>query len=68
MKLDAAETAMFARLATEPKFREWLTKQLDKEYEIFVNSVDTDYLTRSQGRAGLLRLLIQKLDEARKAP
>lgn len=58
---------MFARLAKEPKLREWLEKQLQAEYEIFVNSLDKDYLARSQGRAGLLRMLIKLLDDARKA-
>lgn len=67
MRQDEAEKQLFARLATEPKLREYLEGLLIKEYEIFVNSLDKDYLTRSQGRAGLLQLLIKKLDEAKKA-
>jgi hypothetical protein len=58
---------MFARLATEPKFREHLIKLLENEYEIFVNCLDKEQLYKSSGRAGLLQKLIKKLDEARKA-
>lgn len=61
------ESQLFARLATEPKLREWLDEKLKAEYEIFVNTLDKDYLTKSQGRAGLLQLMLKKLDEARKA-
>jgi hypothetical protein len=67
MKLEPAETAMFARLATEPKLHEWLNKQLQNEYEILVNSLDKDYTARAQGRAGLLRMLMKMLDDAKKA-
>jgi hypothetical protein len=67
VKPDAAELQMFARLASEPKFREYLVKQLDNEYDIFVTALDKDFLAKAQGRAGLLRSLIKRLDEARKA-
>lgn len=66
MKQDEAERQLFARLATEPKLREYLDGLLHKEYDIFVNSLDKDYTIRSQGRAGLLQMLIKKLDEAKK--
>lgn len=67
MKQDPAEQQLFARLATEPKFREYLDGLLHKEYDIFVNSLDKDYTIRAQGRAGLLQMLIKKLDDAKKA-
>lgn len=63
----ADESQLFARLATEPKLRVWLEEKLQGEYEIFVNTLDKDYLTKSQGRAGLLQLLIKKLDDGKKA-
>lgn len=67
IKEDQAEAALFARLATEPKLREWLEKMLQGEYDIFVSTMDKDYLAKSQGRAGLLRLLLKKLDDAKNA-
>lgn len=67
MREDPAESAMFARLATEPKFREWLVKALENEHEILVSAFDANYLAKAQGRAGLLKLLIKRMDEARKA-
>ena len=63
---DEAEKELFLRLAQVPKFREWIEAQLAKEYEIFIASLDKDYVAKSSGRAGLLQLLIKKLDEARK--
>jgi hypothetical protein len=63
----AEETQLFARLATEPKLREWLQEKLQGEFEIFINALDKEYLTKAQGRAGLLQMLIKKLDEGRKA-
>lgn len=67
MKQDEAERQLFARLATEPKLREYLVSLLQNEYDIFVNSLDKDYTIRAQGRAGLLQKLIKKLDDAKKA-
>lgn len=67
MKSDEAEKQLFARLALDGKFREFLAKELQGEYEICASTLDKDFWTRSQGRAGLLQKWIKKLDEARKA-
>jgi hypothetical protein len=66
VKQNEVEKQLFARLATEPKFREYLEDLLQKEYQIFISALDKDYLVKAQGRAGLLQMLIQKLDDARK--
>lgn len=66
MKQDPATEQMFARLATEPKLREWLQAQLENEYLILVSAFDTNYLAKAQGRAGFLVSLIKRLDEARR--
>lgn len=67
MKSDEAEKQLFARLATDGQFRDFLKKQLEAEYEICTTTMDKDFLGRSQGRAGLLQKWIKKLEDARKA-
>jgi hypothetical protein len=67
MKQDPAETALFARLAQDQRFREWLEARLADEFEILVAGLDKDFLARAQGRAGFLQLLLKKLEAARKA-
>jgi hypothetical protein len=57
-----AEFALFTRLAREPKLREWLTGKLEAELAVLVVAED---VRKAQGRAQLLKQIIDLLDAAK---
>lgn len=54
-----AELALFARLAREPKLKEWLQEKLDAEIKVLVAADD---VRKAQGRAQLLQQIIDSLE------
>jgi len=54
-----AELALFARLAREPKLKEWLQAKLEAEFKVLVVADD---VRKAQGRAQLLQQLIDSLE------
>lgn len=54
-----AELALFARLAREPKLREWLNSKLEAEFKVLVAADD---VRKAQGRAQLLQQMVDLLD------
>jgi hypothetical protein len=60
------ELQLFARLATEPKLREWLMHKLSEEHKVLTVALEEDTFRRSQGRAGLLDLILKLLEAGKK--
>ncbi len=54
-----AELALFARLAREPKLKEWLQEKLEAEIKVLVAADD---VRKAQGRAQLLQQIIDSLE------
>ena len=54
-----AELALFARLAREPKLKEWLNSKLEAEFKVLVAADD---VRKAQGRAQLLQQMVDLLD------
>lgn len=54
-----AELALFARLAREPKLKEWLQAKLEAEIKVLMAADD---VRKAQGRAQLLQQLIDSLE------
>lgn len=54
-----AELALFARLAREPKLKEWLQEKLEAEIKVLMAADD---VRKAQGRAQLLQQLIDSLE------
>ena len=54
-----AELALFARLAREPKLKEWLQAKLEAEFKVLVAADD---VRKAQGRAQLLQQMVDLLE------
>lgn len=54
-----AELALFARLAREPKLKEWLQSRLEAEFKVLVVAED---VRKAQGRAQLLQTMLDLLE------
>lgn len=57
-----AEFELFSRLCREPKLKEWLQFKLQAEMEILLAADD---VRAAQGRAKLLKSMIELLDAAK---
>jgi hypothetical protein len=57
-----AEFELFTRLCREPKLKEWLEQKLDAELAILLVAED---VRAAQGRAKLLKQMIELLDAAK---
>lgn len=60
----ASELDLFDYLARQPKLRQWLNSRLEAEVSALIQSVDIDQLRRAQGRAGLLKQMLDLMDKA----
>lgn len=58
------ELDLFEQLSRQPRLKNWLQVQLDKEYTVLCQMSDIDQLRRAQGRASLLKSMIDLLDKA----
>lgn len=54
-----AELRLFARLAREPKLKEWLNSKLEAEITVLVVAED---VRKAQGKAQLLKHMLEMLD------
>lgn len=51
-----------------PRFREWLSSELEQRIKVLINVTDTDQLRRAQGYAQCLMSLIGHLDDSVNPP
>jgi hypothetical protein len=58
------ELVLFDQLSGNPRFKDWLQDKLTTEVSALVQQVDIDQLRRSQGRAQLLKSMLDLLDKA----
>lgn len=58
------ELALFDQLSGNNRLRDWLNHKLVTEYSALSSQVDIDQLRRSQGRAQLLKSMLDLLDKA----
>jgi hypothetical protein len=58
------ELDLFEQLSRQPRFKDWLQVQLDKEFTVLCQMNDSDQLRRAQGRAQLLKSMIDLLGKA----
>jgi hypothetical protein len=58
------ELALFDQLSGNSRFKDWLHHKLDTEYSVLSMNSDIDQLRRSQGRAQLLKSMLDLLDKA----
>lgn len=59
-----AELVLFDQLSSNVRLRDWLHDKLSLEHSALTGQVDIDQLRRSQGRAQLLKSMIDLLDKA----
>lgn len=58
------ELALFDQLSGNLRFKDWLQSKLDTEFSALVQGNDIDQLRRAQGRAQLLKSMLELLDKA----
>jgi hypothetical protein len=58
------ELALFDQLSGNYRFKDWLSSKLDTEYSVLSQNADIDQLRRAQGRAQLLKSMLDLLDKA----
>jgi len=58
------ELALFDQLSGNRRFKEWLLHKLETEYSVLSQNADVDQLRRAQGRAQLLKSMLDLLDKA----
>ena len=58
------ELVLFDQLSGNVRLRDWLHERLSIEYSALTGQVDIDQLRRSQGRAQLLKSMLDLLDKA----
>lgn len=58
-----SELDLFEQLSRQPRFKQWIQGQLDKEYTVLCQMNDVEQLRRAQGRAQLLKSMIDLLDK-----
>ena len=58
------ELALFDQLSGTPRLRAWLAHKLEIEYSVLSMNSDIDQLRRAQGRAQLLKSMVELLDKA----
>lgn len=63
----SVEAELFVFLSGQPRYREWLTAQLQKELEVLVLNNDVEQIRRAQGKAQLLQKMIELLDKSKPA-
>jgi len=59
-----SELDLFDQLSRQPRFKQWLQQKLDTEYTVLCQMSDADQLRRAQGRAQLLKSMLDLLDKA----
>lgn len=59
-----AELILFDQLSGNTRFKDWLHAKLDDEFSVLSMNSDVDQLRRSQGRAQLLKSMIELLAKA----
>lgn len=57
------EIELFEQLSRQPRLKSWLQDKLDTEYTVLCQMVDMEQLRRAQGRAQLLKSMIDLLDK-----
>ncbi len=61
--LSPQELQLFESIArNQPRFREWLTAQMGKQYAILVLGIEDMQMRRAQGYAQCLQQIIENLD------
>lgn len=58
------ELALFDQLSGNNRLRDWLNDKLATEYSALSSQVDIDQVRRAQGRAQLLKSMLDLLDKA----
>lgn len=58
------ELALFDQLSGNSRLRAWLTHKLEIEYTVLSVNPDIDQLRRAQGRAQLLKSMVDLMDKA----
>jgi len=58
------ELALFDQLSGNHRVKDWLSGKLDTEYSVLSQNADVDQLRRAQGRAQLLKSMLDLLDKA----
>jgi hypothetical protein len=58
------ELALFDQLSGNTRFKDWLNDKLAHEVSVLVQMADNDQLRRSQGRAQLLKSMLDLLEKA----
>ena len=58
------ETELFALLARNQHFRNWVQFKLDAELRVLVQNTDVEQLRKAQGRAQLLQHIQDLLDKS----
>lgn len=59
-----SEIALFDQLSGNHRFKDWLQDKLATEVSALVSQVDVEQLRRAQGRAQLLKSMLDLLDKA----
>lgn len=57
-----SELDLFEQLSRQPKLKQWLETKLTTEYTVLCQMNDVEQLRRAQGRAQLLKSMIDLLD------
>jgi hypothetical protein len=61
--LSPQELQLFESIArNQPRFKEWLTVQMGKQYAILVMGIEETQIRRAQGYAACLQQIIDNLD------
>ena len=64
--LSSDELQMFESVAKNyPKLRAWVEKELSTQIEALIQNQDVDKVTRAQGHARCLKMILGHLDQGR---
>lgn len=58
------ELMLFDQLSGNSRFKGWLNERLEHEYSVLTQMADVDQLKRSQGRAQLLKSMLDLMEKA----
>ena len=67
--LSNKDLQLFESIArNHPRFREWLSAELEQRIKVLINVTDVDQLRRAQGYAQCLMAMVGHLDDATNPP
>jgi hypothetical protein len=58
-----SELELFEQLSRQPRFKAWLENKLTTEHTVLCQMNDVEQLRRAQGRAQLLKSMLDLLDK-----